>query len=262
MPIIEWVTSAWSCRVITVCGQDKSQWFFLNWLFSLLHRHFCWSIFWVKNYDPALTYMGFPGGSVVKESAFSAADMGDVGLIPGLGRSSREGNGNPLQYYRLKNPMYWGSWQATVYTIPKDRTQLKQLSTCTHIHKHTLTYTYKTIRVIEIKAYKLTLIFYFQHMPWMHSTWNYSFWKYQIRSVAESCLTLCDPTNRSTPGLPVHHQLPEFTQTHVHRISDAVQPSHPLSAPSPLAPSPSQHQGLFQWVISSHEVAKVLEFQL
>ena len=71
-----------------------------------------------------------------------------------------------------------------------------------------------------------------------------------------------DPMNRSTPGLPVHHQPPEFTQTHVHRISDAIQPSHPLLSPSPPAPNPSQHQSLFQWVNSSHEVAKVLEFQL
>ena len=68
----------------------------------------------------------------------------------------------------------------------------------------------------------------------------------QIRSVAQSCLTLCDPMNRSTPGLPVHHQLPEFTQTHVHRVSDAIQPSHPLSSSSPPAPNPSQHQRLFQ----------------
>ena len=65
---------------------------------------------------------------------------------------------------------------------------------------------------------------------------------YQIRSVAQSCPTLCDPMNRSTPGLPVHHQLPEFTETHVHRVSDAIQPSHPLSSPSPPAPNPSQHQ--------------------
>ena len=68
--------------------------------------------------------------------------------------------------------------------------------------------------------------------------------------------------NRSTPGLPVHHQLPEFTQTHVHRVSDAIQPSHPLSSPSPPAPNLSQHQSLFQRVNSLHEVAKVLEFQL
>ena len=82
----------------------------------------------------------------------------------------------------------------------------------------------------------------------------------QFSSVAQSCLTLCDPMNRSTPGL--HHQLPEFTQTHVHGVSDAIQPSHPLTSPSPPAPNPSQHQSLFQWVNSSHEVAKVLEFQL
>ena len=65
---------------------------------------------------------------------------------------------------------------------------------------------------------------------------------YQIRSVAQSCPTLGYPMNRSTPGLPVHHQLPEFTQTHIHRVSDAIQPSHPLLSPSPPAPNPSQHQ--------------------
>ena len=85
--------------------------------------------------------------------------------------------------------------------------------------------------------------------------------KFQFSSVAQSCPTLCNPMNSSTPGLPVHHQLPEFTQTHIHRVSDAIQPSHPLSSPSPPAPNPSQHQGLFQCVNSSHEVAKVLEFQ-
>ena len=84
----------------------------------------------------------------------------------------------------------------------------------------------------------------------------------QFSSVAQSCPTLCNPMNRSTPGLPVHHKLLEFTQTHVHRVSDAIQPSHPLSSPSPPDPNPSQHQSLFQWVNSSHEVAKVLEFQL
>ena len=68
----------------------------------------------------------------------------------------------------------------------------------------------------------------------------------QFSSVSQSCPTLCDPMNHSTPGLPVHHQLQEFTQTHVHRVSDAIQPSHPLSSPSPPAPNPSQHQSLFQ----------------
>ena len=83
-----------------------------------------------------------------------------------------------------------------------------------------------------------------------------------VSSVTQSCPTLFDPMNRSMPGLPVHHHLPEFTQTHVHRVSDAIQPSHSLSSPSPPAPNPSQHQSLFQWVSSSHEVAKVLELQL
>ena len=84
----------------------------------------------------------------------------------------------------------------------------------------------------------------------------------QFSSVTQSCPTLCNPTNHSTPGLPVHHQLPELTQTHVHRVGDAIQPTHPLSSPSPPASNPSQYQGLFQWVNSSHEMAKVLEFQL
>ena len=84
----------------------------------------------------------------------------------------------------------------------------------------------------------------------------------QFSSVAQLCPTLCDPMKRSTPGLPVHHKLPELTHTHVHWVGDAIQPSHPLSPPSPPALNLSQHQGLFQWVSSSHQVAKLLEFQL
>ena len=84
----------------------------------------------------------------------------------------------------------------------------------------------------------------------------------QFSSVAQSCLTLCDPMNHSTWGLPVHHQLLEFTQTHVHWVGDDIQPSHPLSSPSLPALNLSQHQGLFQWVSSSHQVAKLLGFQL
>ena len=87
-------------------------------------------------------------------------------------------------------------------------------------------------------------------------------WYLQFSSVAQSCLTLCNPKNCSTPGFPVYHQLPELMQTHAHWVGDAIQPSHPLSSPSPPAFSLSQHQGLFQWVSSSHQVAKVLEFQL
>ena len=84
----------------------------------------------------------------------------------------------------------------------------------------------------------------------------------QFSSVTQSCPTLCDPMNHSMPGFPVHHHLPEFTQTHVHRVSDAIQPSHPLSSPSPPASNATQHQSLFQWINSSHDMAKILEFQL
>ena len=82
----------------------------------------------------------------------------------------------------------------------------------------------------------------------------------QFSSAAQLCLTLCDPMDCSTPGFPVHYQFPKFTQTYVHWVGDTIQPSHPLSSPSPPAPNPSQHQSLFQWVNSSHEVAKVLEY--
>ena len=77
-------------------------------------------------------------------------------------------------------------------------------------------------------------------------SWSYHLLSVQFSSVAQSCLTLCNPMNCSTPGLPVHHQLPEFTQTHIHRVSYAIQPSHPLSSPSPPALSLPQRQGLFQ----------------
>ena len=84
----------------------------------------------------------------------------------------------------------------------------------------------------------------------------------QFSSVTQTCPTLCDSMDCSMPGLPVHHQLPEFTQTHVHWVGDAIQPSYPLSSPSHPAFNLSQHQGLFQWVGSLHQMAKVLEFQL
>ena len=84
----------------------------------------------------------------------------------------------------------------------------------------------------------------------------------QYSSVTQSCSTLCNPMDCSTLGFPVHHQLPEPAQTHVHWVGDAIQPSHPLSSPSPPDFNLSQHQGLFQWVSSSHQVAKALELQL
>ena len=93
----------------------------------------------------------------------------------------------------------------------------------------------------------------------MGELYQTTWFEVQFSSVAESCPTLCDPMDGSTP---VHHQLPEFTQTHAHWVGDAIQPSHPLSSPYPPALNLSQLQGLFQWVSSSYQVAKVLEFQL
>ena len=102
----------------------------------------------------------------------------------------------------------------------------------------------------------------------LYSQWSCCFLIYQSFSflqfslVAQSCLTICDPMNCSTPGLPVHQQHPEFTQTLVHWVGDAIQSSHPLLSPSHPTFNVSQYQGLFQWVSSLHQVAKVLEFQL
>ena len=103
---------------------------------------------------------------------------------------------------------------------------------------------------------------YVQYSKVLHKGLIYILLRYRCCSAAQSCQTLCEPMDCSMPGFPVHPQLPEFTQTHVHRVSDAIQPSHPLSSPSPPAFNLSQHQGLFKWVSSSHQVAKVLEFQL
>ena len=96
--------------------------------------------------------------------------------------------------------------------------------------------------------------------PLSRLQWENRHFGLQFSSVTQSCPTICDPMNCSTPGLPVHLQLLEFTQTHVHRVSDAIQLSHPLSSPSPPAPKSSQIQSLFQWVNSSHEVAKYWSF--
>ena len=114
-----------------------------------------------------------------------------------------------------------------------------------------------TLLIIKEMQTKTTMRYYSHQPKWLSSkTWV------QFSSVAQLCPTLCEPMNCGTPGLPVHHQLPEFTQTPVHWVSDAIQPSHPLLSPSPPALNPSQHQGLFKWVSSSHQVAKILEFQL
>ena len=101
----------------------------------------------------------------------------------------------------------------------------------------------------------------FHHWVW-YKLWVCHLWPLSCCcSVAQSCPALCDPMHCSTSGFPVLHHLPELAQTPVHRVSDAIQPSHPLSSPSPPAFNLSQHQGLFQWVSSLHQVAKVLELQ-
>ena len=99
------------------------------------------------------------------------------------------------------------------------------------------------------------------HLP-MKSDSGYCEGSWRSFSSVQSQLTLCDPMDCSTPCFPLLHRLPELAQTHVHRVGNAIQTSHPLSAPSPPAFNLSEHQGLFQWVSSLHEVAKVLEFQL
>ena len=119
---------------------------------------------------------------------------------------------------------------------------------------HTLTYT-RTTHIFTYTCTILTLTYtdtqytyshaYTEHIHSYTHAVHICTHSVKFSSVAQSCPTLCNPMNRSTPGLPVHHQLPEFIQTHVHRVSDAIQPSHPLSSPSP-APNPSQHQSLFQ----------------
>ena len=171
-------------------------------------------------------------GSADKESTCNA---GDLGSIPGLGRSLAEGKGYPLQYSGLENPM-----DCIVHGVTDNWTRLSDL----HFH----------FQIID-KSWENKESSY-------HSNKCMIFRSDQIRSVTQSCPTLCGPMNLSTLGHPVHHQLLDFTETHVHQVSDAIQPSHPLSSPSPLAPNPSQHQSVFQWVNSSLEVAKVLEFQL
>ena len=138
-----------------------------------------------------------------------------------------EANGNPLQCSCLENPRDGGAWWAAVYGSHKVGHNWSDLAAAA-----------ASCLVLE------------------HATCC----SVHFSSVVRWCPTLCDPMNHSTPGLPAHHQLPEFTQTHVHCVGDVFQPSHPLLSSSPPAFNLSQHQGLFQWVSSLHQVAKVLEF--
>ena len=163
-----------------------------------------------------------------------------------------EGNGTPLQYSCLENPMDGGAWWAAVYGVAQSRTGLKRLSSsslfhffyfiisapisfslCSPMSPTLFFFPFDVLYQAFIKCSGKAFVYMYKNI-------------YQFSSVAQSCPTLCDPTNCSTPGFPVHHQLPKLTQTHVHRVGDAIQPSHPLLSPSLPAPNPSQHQGLFQ----------------
>ena len=120
-------------------------------------------------------------------------------------------------------------------------------SLVSYLYLYTYSQRWDLSRLLMLNLYFLNLFSSFTHP--------------QFSSVAQLCPTLCNPMDCSTPGFPVHYQLLELAQTHVHWVGDAVQPSHPLLSPSPPAFNLSQHQGLFQWVSSSHQVAKVLELQ-
>ena len=141
------------------------------------------------------------------------------------------------------------AWQATVHRITKSRIRLKRLRAHTFMNSNGRQNIFKHAgnNYLDIKE---------KSDPRDWKTFS------SVQSFSHVQLFATPWITHSMQGLPVHHQLPEFTQTHVHWVGDAIQPSHPLSSPSPPAPNPSQHQGLFQWVNSLHEVAKVLEFQL
>ena len=136
-------------------------------------------------------------------------------------------------------------WSAAVHGVAKSQTRLSDWTTKSHLKSLTVTCGYRLMYWINKNKRMLSTVY-----------------KVIFSSVAQLCPTLWDPMYCSMPGLPIHHQLLESTQTHVHWVGDAIQPSHPLSSPSPPALNFSQHQGLFQWVSSLHWVAKVLVFQL
>ena len=186
-------------------------------------------------------YWSFPDGAVVKNLPAKAGDARDLGSTPGSGRSPwiRKWQPTPVflpgKYHGQRNLMDYS---------PRGHKRVRHNWAIEQTHTHC---DYRlNMHCSSSKCMVSALVSF----------------SVQFSSVAQSCPTLCNATNCSTPGLPVHHQLTEFTQTHVHRVGDAIQPSHPLSSPSPPAPNPSQQQSLFQSVNSSHEVAKALEFQL
>ena len=169
------------------------------------------------------------------------------------------------------------AWRAAIHGVAKSRTRLKRLSSSSSgkIFYNIIFKGYSLSKLSLGKTFKeevngslvwprlALLVFSWRKKKYKSfQTKKTSTSSVQFSPVAQSCPTLRNPMNRSTPGLSVHHHPLEFTQTHVHRVRDAIQPSHPRLSPFPPAPNPSQHQSLFQWVSFSHEVAKVLELQL
>ena len=205
-----------------------------------------------------------------------------MGSITGSGRSPEGGNGNPRQYSCRRIP--WTEKSEGGATSPQGH---KELDMTEHVHTHThrklnycsvLINLYITLMILNYSLIRLNVCMYFnwlrefEHMKHrrlfslpVSSRNSYLFFKvHQFSSVQFNCSVVSDSLR---PHELQHARPPcpsptEFTQTHVHRVGDAIQSSHPLSSPSPPAPNPSQHQSLFQWVNSSHEVAKGLEFQL
>ena len=168
-----------------------------------------------------------------------------------LGRSAGTKDGNPFLFFHLENPMHW---EYTMVTV------------CVRQDCSDLTHEISLERfIIYIYIYIYIWIYYtcsFHTLPVTCSTTTTTNSSLaHFISVTEPCPALCGPMNRTSPGFPVYHQLPEFTKTYVHWDDDAIQPSHPLSFPSRSDPNPSHHQR-FLWVNTSCEVANVLEFQL
>ena len=157
---------------------------------------------------------GFPGSSDGKTICLQC---GRPRFDPWVGKIPGEGNGDPLQYSCLDNPMDGGAWWAIQF--------MGSFVDVGNLISGSSAFSKPSLYIWKFSVHILL--------------------KPQFSSVAQSCPTLCDPMNRSMPGLPVHHHLPEFTQTHIHQVHDAIPPS-PQSSPSPPAPNPSQHQSLFQ----------------
>ena len=155
------------------------------------------------------------------------------------------------------------SWQSFWASLCGPRTRFRFLDWALHLlAMNPLAYLTLSFFNWQIGKYVALLFHRVKVRMQRDNMWSCKVKIFQVNSVSQLCPTLCDPMDCNSPGLPVHHQLPEFTQTHIHWIGDAIQPSHPLLSPFPPALNLSPHQSLFKWVTSYHQVAKVLEFQL